>query len=271
LQEFPYHPHIIQLYTHFVSEISESIEELLTELADDGKLELILLRSQDVGPLRPSRFIVMEYLPTTLQAIASTCSLQEKLEILSHVADSLIFLWQQHVVHRDLKLDNILVEVTHVDGKRRLRGVLIDFGLATRVDAKDGTARVQEPGGNQQHLAPEVLDEFRRQTERERAGGRDRGRHRGGLPVVEFLIDYRKQASFALGTVVHELLCGQPPFPDYPRNYHGQRMSLTQLTAVNAPAAVIELCRGLLLRNPSRRTTLQEAYSCLSQAAADQG
>jgi serine/threonine protein kinase len=207
-----------------------------------------------VGDFRPSRFIVMEYLPTTLQAIASTCSLQEKLEILSHVANSLIFLWQQHVVHRDLKLDNILVEVTHVDGKRRLRGVLIDFGLATRVDAKDGTARVQEPGGNQQHLAPEVLAEFKQRR------GRDQF----------VVVDYRKQASFALGTVVHELLCGQPPFPDYPGNYHGQRMSKTLLTAVNVPAAVVELCRGLLLRDPSRRTTLQEAYLCLSQAAADQ-
>ena len=57
------------------------------------------------------------------------------------------------MVHRDLKLDNILVDPSD-------KCQLVDFGLATRVDHETRTIKFrsgQACGGNIAHLAPEVL------------------------------------------------------------------------------------------------------------------
>ena len=60
-------------------------------------------------------------------------------------------LWNHGVVvHRDLRLNNILIDdAGHI--------LMIDFGMAVKIDA-NGKAKVEKPGGNLAHLAPEILN-----------------------------------------------------------------------------------------------------------------
>lgn len=69
------------------------------------------------------------------------------------VIDGLLHLEKHNIVHRDLKLDNVLVNAS---GKCQL----VDFGLAIRVDANTRSIPFttgSTAGGNMAHLAPEVL------------------------------------------------------------------------------------------------------------------
>lgn len=106
------------------------------------------------------------------------------------------------VAHLDLKLDNILVAD---DG----RLVVCDFGTAVRfrdssmtLDYTPGMA----VGGNQMHLAPEVLNAFAECSRR--AGG-------GGT------ISYAAQGVWAVGVVAYEMAMGHGPWPDYPADCGG--------------------------------------------------
>ena len=100
-------------------------------------------------------------------------------------------------MHRDLKLDNIMVADDD-------RAVVVDFGLAIKVDG-DGKAQLIQntpPGGNPCHLAPEVLTA---------------ASHLNSAPHVRSVsVHYAKQPVFALGVLLWELACGEGPIDGYP-------------------------------------------------------
>ena len=100
-------------------------------------------------------------------------------------------------MHRDLKLDNIMVADDD-------RAVVVDFGLAIKVDESGSTELFQytPPGGNLRHLAPEVLTA---------------ASHLNSAPHVRSVsVHYAKQPVFALGVLLWELACGEHPIEEYP-------------------------------------------------------
>ncbi len=109
--------------------------------------------------------------------------------------DDCVLITQQ--VHRDLKMDNIMVAS---DG----RIVLADFGTAARMTTL-GTIKVQygqSVGGNVSHLAPEV--------------------NNGAAKVAKLCgegdvtISFARQSVFAAGVVMHEIATGEHPIEGYP-------------------------------------------------------
>jgi serine/threonine-protein kinase len=101
------------------------------------------------------------------------------IQISSDVADGLEALWAAGMVHRDVKPANVLLDR---DGK----GYITDFGLAKDTQGSMLTLPGQALG-SMDYMAPEQI--------------------RGEAVTAATDI-------YALGCVVYESLCGQPPFAD---------------------------------------------------------
>lgn len=159
---------------------------------------------------------------------------------------------KHRVAHLDLKLDNVLVAIDD-------RLVVCDFGSA--ILFKDNSMSLPyhaglSPGGNQRHLAPEVLTAFNR------ARGTDA---RVSLP-------YDRQEVWAVGVMCYELALGCPPWPEYPHNCTDAasgRISydLDDLPPLPAdyPTEFTRIVRGMLELDPLKRTTAAVALEELQE------
>lgn len=103
------HPNIISLY--------RSIEDathiyIIMELCDQGDLFDYVVRDAEINPVRDPKFIRKAF---------------------SEILDAIQYLHDNHVYHRDIKLENILLKLTNEDSaEEQLVTKVADFGLATR-------------------------------------------------------------------------------------------------------------------------------------------
>jgi Protein kinase domain/GAF domain len=142
------HPRVVEVLDHFQD--SDGVYYIVMELIDGTDLGRLLEERGNPG------------LPVG-----------EVLEWSQHACEALRYVHQQQIVHRDVKPQNLILGEEGV--------VLVDFGVATRLDATDtGTVGVGTP----RFMAPEVF-----------AGG---------------AISPRSDV-FSLGATVWNLLAGSPP------------------------------------------------------------
>ncbi|KAF0981502.1 hypothetical protein FDP41_012159 [Naegleria fowleri] len=99
---------------------------------------------------------------------------QVALSVATNIAKALSYIHKNNIVHRDIKLANILIEDIHSDG---LSVVLADFGLSKEIENSSRHSKV----GTLSYLSPEVLS------------GQEYG----------FRVD-----CFALGVVLYQILTG---------------------------------------------------------------
>jgi len=150
------HPAIIPIYD--AGEV-DGVLYLAMRRVDGSDLGAELART---GPLAPDRVV----------------------RLVAPVAGALDAAHERHLVHRDVKPQNILVEPGSVSGADRV--FLTDFGLTKRTDESAGLTRTGMFVGTFRYAAPEQFQ---------------------GLPV-----DGRTD-QYALACVVYECLAGAPPFP----------------------------------------------------------
>jgi len=106
---------------------------------------------------------------------------EEAVRIAREVADALAYAHGHGVVHRDIKPENILLHGGHAQ--------VADFGIALAVSRSEGGTRMTETGmslGTPHYMAPEQAMGEREIT-----------------PKADI---------YALGCVLYEMLCGEPPF-----------------------------------------------------------
>lgn len=157
-----------------------------------------LVRVLDVGVDGERLWQVGEYVEgETLKSLIRCGRFQpafhEIARLMRDLADGVQHAHEQGVLHRDIKPDNILIErIQAVDAIRDeppLRPRLMDFGLARLMDEDIHLSRNGTLIGTPKYMAPEQLT--------------------GQTADVDARTDI-----FALGVVLHELLCGKVPFPE---------------------------------------------------------
>ncbi|XP_056896307.1 serine/threonine-protein kinase PINK1, mitochondrial [Takifugu flavidus] len=191
-------------------------------------------------------FLVMKNYPLTLRRFlaGSRPNRRQQALMVLQLLEAVDHLCRQGVAHRDLKSDNVLLELDPA-GDPRL--VVSDFGCCL----SQSDCSLQLPfssmwvsrGGNASLMAPEVI---------------------GAVPGASVVIDYSKADAWAVGAVAFEI-CGRPnPFYGGAGLESG-RYQETQLPALpsDVPADVQLVIRLLLRRNPEKRPSARVAANML--------
>lgn len=141
-----------------------------------------IITVHDVGRIEDTYYIVMEYLPESLQQRlrkqGRTMEPGEALRIVRQIASALEYAHTKGFIHRDIKPDNIMFRS---DGT----AVLVDFGIARAVDSTTQLTQTGMSIGTPHYMSPEQC----------------RGEK----------IDHRSDI-YALGVQLFELLTGDVPF-----------------------------------------------------------
>ncbi|XP_004369676.1 serine/threonine-protein kinase 33 isoform X1 [Trichechus manatus latirostris] len=106
--------------------------------------------------------------------------------IIQSLASAIAYLHNKDIVHRDLKLENIMVKSSFVDANNEmnLNIKVTDFGLAVKKQGRS-EAMLQTTCGTPIYMAPEVINAH----------------------------DYSQQCDiWSIGVIMYMLLCGEPPF-----------------------------------------------------------
>ncbi|MBN3303766.1 STK33 kinase, partial [Amia calva] len=111
----------------------------------------------------------------------------ETRQIISSLAGAIAYLHKKDIVHRDLKLENILVKSEHNDNSNEMQVNIkvTDFGLAEQKGGSGSRNMLQATCGTPIYMAPEVINGH----------------------------DYSQQCDvWSVGVIMYMLLCGEPPF-----------------------------------------------------------
>ena len=134
----------------------------------------------DFGFHEQMPYLVMEYaLNGTLRTLypkGSRLPVQQVVTYVSQIAEALDYAHQHKVIHRDVKPENLLLNSQH-------EIVLSDFGIAV-VQRTQSSLSAQQIAGTPLYMAPEQFKGL-------------------SLPASD---------QYALGILVYEWLCGEPPF-----------------------------------------------------------
>ena len=186
----------------------------------------------DFGHSNGEYYLVMELLEG--RSVAHELALHGPLApdravgIVQQVARGLAAAHRHGIVHRDIKPDNLLIDV---DGSVKIA----DFGIA---HSPGGTITPASSGlilGTSLYLAPE------------RALGQP------ATPATDV---------YALGCVLYQLLTGRPPFEgENPTVVLSQHVQATPVVPEAVPAPVAHLIRRMLAKEPAERPTTDEVAS----------
>ena len=193
----------------------------------------------DFGIEDQTPYLVMEYTPHgTLRSRhpkGSCLPFEQIISYVKQIASALDYAHEQHVIHRDIKPENILLNT-------RSEACLSDFGLAVVQRTLDSLS-TQSPAGTPLYMAPE-------QIQRTPCAASDQ---------------------YALGVMVYEWLCGQPPFRGslfevFSQHLHEPPPSL-RACLPQLPPAVEDAVFGALAKDPQHRfPTVQDFATVLEEA-----
>jgi eukaryotic-like serine/threonine-protein kinase len=219
--------------------------QLSRKIAHPNVCKMFDITRHPQGDPSPSQTIclTMEFLAgeTLLQALEATPVMPpaRALRILAQVADALEAAHQSGVVHRDLKASNIML--VPAMGKTT-RAVVMDFGLARRVNPEERDGRLTQTGkilGTWDYMAPEMLD--------------------GGHPSPASDI-------YSLGILAYVMVTGDRPFPgDSPLSAvirrSRERVPPPSWTVPDLPPHWDEAILGCLEVDPARRYQRPSLFS----------
>src|SRR5262245_50147492 len=153
----------------------ERERELLTKIKHPAIVDVY-----DWGHGDDFRYIVTEYFPSgSLELrIRNLMTLKDSVDIFLQIAGALTAVHDAGLCHRDLKPANVMM-------RQDSRIVLIDFGLAKKVDNATHLTNIGEVRGSPYYISPEQAE---------------------GAPVD------RRSDLYSLGVMLYEMLTGQRPF-----------------------------------------------------------
>jgi serine/threonine protein kinase/tetratricopeptide (TPR) repeat protein len=180
------------------------VERFLTEAHAVARLSHSnIVNIHEVAAENNIYYLVMDYIPGKnlfYYLHFHKPKLVDVLEIIAKLADALAYAHDQKIIHRDLKLNNVIM-------KDNLMPVLIDFGLAKAMesdDQKGGITRTGEIMGSPSYMAPERL-----------LGGK---------------VDQRSDIC-SLGIMLYEMLTFKNPYLDQ-RNLHQTTINVMESSPI---------------------------------------
>ncbi len=183
----------------------------------------------EVGDMGAVPFFAMEFVEGGSLADhlrRNSMSMTEVAELVKSLAEAIHFAHENHVIHRDLKPDNVLMTS---EGTPKLT----DFGLAKRMDHDTGQTRSGAVLGTPSYMAPEQaageIDKFGPQTD-----------------------------VYGLGAVLYELLTGRPPFRaqtpiETVRQVIDEEPVTVRVLESKVPRDLETICLKCLEKEPNRR------------------
>lgn len=204
--------------------------ELLARLSHPNIVSLID-SGRDAGGLL---YLVMEYIEGTSfrEFLADRSpSLLELVEIFEKTAGALAEAHASHVIHRDLKLDNIVV-TRQADGT--LRVTILDFGVAKPVGDAE---RLELTGSGEVPGTPDVV----------------------APELVENEPPSPRSDLYSLGVLTYSALAGHPPFDasndlELMRAHKQEALpSLEDRVPDYVPESLVELVERMLEKDPAER------------------
>lgn len=186
--------------------------------------------------------IVMDYIPggtlRELLATHGTLPAAEALTLTAQVFDALAEAHRQHITHRDIKPDNVLLADTWQSGQTNTVQVT-DFGIASVVDAR----RRQTSGmlGTPQYMAPEIIS------------------HGHATSAADV---------YSTGVLLYELLSGRTPFDGPGTDFTVAYRHVTALPPeLEIPREMWRAVHELLAKDPRDRPTAAEAAATMRRLA----
>ncbi|XP_007934056.1 serine/threonine-protein kinase PINK1, mitochondrial [Orycteropus afer afer] len=237
------HPNIIRVFRAFTS----SVPLLPGALVDYPDVLPPCFHPDGLGHGR-TLFLVMKNYPCTLRQYLRTATPSPRLATMMtlQLLEGVDHLVQQGIAHRDLKSDNILVELD-ADGCPWL--VITDFGCCL-ADEHIGlqlpfTSWYVDRGGNGCLMAPEVSTAY---------------------PGPKAVIDYSKADAWAVGTIAYEIFGLSNPFYGQGQA-HLESRSYQEAQLPTLPESVPLdtrcLVRSLLQRDATKRPSARVAANVL--------
>lgn len=193
-----------------------------------------------------SLFLLMKRYESSLGdylASSSGISMRTRLLLFAQLLEGVSHLWRHGIAHRDLKSDNILIDLNGNDTHPVL--VLSDFGCCL-ADKSHGltlpyTSMQMDKGGNTALMSPEIITK---------------------TPGTFSILDYSKSDLWACGAIAYEIFGSINPFYGAVNDEASIEPALKSATyeddelpsiSENVPLIVRKLISNILHRNPSQR------------------
>ncbi len=198
-----------------------------------------IIRVLDFGIEGQIPYLVMEYMPNgtlrTQHPKGTLLPFEKILDYVKQIASALDYAHEQKVIHRDIKPENILLNTRH-------EVVLSDFGIAVVQPTLDSLS-LQSAVGTPLYMAPEQIR---------------------GQPCAA-------SDQYALGVMVYEWLCGEPPFRGpsmavFFQHLHDQPPSLYGRFPHLSPA-IEDVVMGALAKDPQRRFSCVQDFALMLEEA----
>lgn len=165
--------------------------------------------------------------------------------LMRQIVDAIYYLHSKKIIHRDLKLDNILVNFLSdedLNSLNMMRAVvkIIDFGFARRIDPSNGN-KAHSVLGTPNYMEPKILQNM--ETKTKNIEGYD-----------------EKADIWSLGVLCHEMLVGHMTF-DGKNNeeiYQKVREGTYSLPLDSLKKEEVSFINGMLQSDPNRRLSAEE-------------
>src|SRR5438874_1321287 len=199
-----------------------------------------IIRVLDFGFQDQTPYLVLEYIPNgtlrTRHPKGTHLPLEQIVQYVKQIAPALDYAHQQRVIHRDVKPENMLLSANN-------EVVLSDFGIAVVQRTMD-SLKTQSQAGTPIYMAPEQIQ---------------------GKPCAA-------SDQYALGVLVYEWLCGEPPFVGSLFEVFSQHLHVAPPGLCDRipslPPAVEDAVFGALAKEPQARfVTVQDFAGVLENVS----